>query len=97
MTRLQEISRGAAKDMQTKLNPVLDKVKPTGKSLNAFNKSREHWNKVRQILADFGENNIDPVTADRRIRELTGGKSIPDVIEDMTYLLEGAVKFGKRS
>ncbi|MBU4524607.1 MAG: hypothetical protein KUA37_16045 [Desulfomicrobium sp.] len=97
MTKLQEISRGAAKDMQTKLGPILDQVKPTGKSLSAFNKSREHWNKVRQILTDFGENNIDPITADRRIRELTGGKSIPDVVEDMTYLLEGAVKFGKRS
>jgi len=36
MTRLQEISRGAAKDMQTKLNPILDKVKPTGKSLTAL-------------------------------------------------------------
>jgi len=97
MTRLQEISRGAAKDMQTKLGPILDKVKPTGKSLETFNKSREHWNKVRQILTDFGENNIDPITADRRIRELTGGKSIPDVVEDMTYLLEGAIKFGNRS
>lgn len=97
MTRLQEISRGAAKDMQTKLNPILDQVKPTGKSLEAFKKSREHWNKVRQILTDFGENNIDPITADRRIRELTGGKSIPDVVEDMTYLLEGAIKFGNSS
>ncbi len=96
MVKLQEISRGAAKDMQTKLNPILDQVKPTGKSLSAFQNSREHWNKVRKILADFGENNIDPITADRRIRELTGGKSIPDVIEDMTYLLEGAIKFGKR-
>lgn len=97
MTRLQEISRGAAKDMQTKLGPILDKVKPTGKSLEAFQKSREHWDKVRQILTDFGENTIDPITANRRIRELTGGKSIPDVIEDMTYLLEGAVKFANRS
>lgn len=97
MTKLQEISRGAAKDMQTKLNPILDQVKPTGQSLTKFQNAREHWNKVRQILADFGENNIDPVTADRRIRELTGGKSIPEVVEDMTYLLEGAVKFGKRS
>lgn len=97
MTKLQEISRGAAKDMQTKLDPILDRVKPTGKSLTAFQNSRQHWNKVRQILADFGENSIDPITADRRIRELTGGKSIPDVIEDMTYLLEGAVKFGNRS
>src|SRR5690606_5549228 len=33
MEKLQEISRGAAKDMKTKLNPLLDRVKPTGKSL----------------------------------------------------------------
>lgn len=97
MTKLQEISRGAAKDMQTKLGPILDQVKPTGKSLAKFQNAREHWNKVRQILTDFGDNTIDPITADRRIRELTGGKSIPDVVEDMTYLLEGAVKFGNRS
>ena len=97
MTKLQEISRGAAKDMQTKLNPLLDSVKPGPGSLGTFNEARSHWNQVRTILADFGENNIDPITADRRIRELTGGKSIPDVVEDMTYLLEGAIKFGKRS
>ena len=97
MTKLQEISRGAAKDMQTKLGPILDQVKPTGKSLAKFQNAREHWNKARQTLTDFGDNTIDPITADRRIRELTGGKSIPDVVEDMTYLLEGAVKFGNRS
>lgn len=97
MEALQEISRGAAKDMKTKLNPLLDSIKPTGKSVSRFQNARTHWNKVRKVLADFGENNIDPVTADRRIRQLTGGKSIPEVVEDMTYLLEGAVKFGKRS
>ena len=97
MTKLQEISRGAAKDMQTKLNPLLDNLKPTGKSLGKFQDARSHWNKVQKILADFGENIIDPITADRRIRELTGGKSIPDVVEDMSYLLEGAIKFGKKS
>jgi len=94
MEKLQEIARGAAKDMKTKLDPILDKVRPTSsKGLSDLDKARRHWNQVRKVLADFGENNIDPITADRRIRELTGGKSIPDVVEDMTYLLEGALKF----
>ncbi len=96
MIELQEISRSAAKDMQTKLDPLLDSVKPTGNSIGKFQDARSHWNKVEKILSDFGENNIDPITADRRIRQLTGGKSIPDVVEDMTYLLEGTIKFGKR-
>lgn len=94
MEKLQEIARGAAKDMKTKLDPILDKVRPTSsKGLSDLDKARRHWNQVRKVLADFGENNIDPITAERRIRELTGGKSIPDVVEDMTYLLEGALKF----
>jgi hypothetical protein len=94
MEKLQEIARGAAKDMKTKLDPILDRVRPTSsKGLSDLDKARRHWNQVRKVLADFGENTIDPITADRRIRELTGGKSIPDVVEDMTYLLEGALKF----
>lgn len=97
MEKWQEISRGAAKDIKTKLNPVLDKFTPSKEGAKHFRELREHWNDVQQVLDGFGRNDIDPVTASRRIRELTGGKDIPQVVEDMGYLLESTVQAGSFS
>lgn len=92
--RLQEVSRGAAKDFDTKVAPMLDRIKPTAGSADHFKASRQHWQEVRQVLADFGNNTIDPITANRRIRMLTGGKDIPQVVDEMAMLMEAAIKFG---
>ena len=92
--RLQEVSRGAAKDFDTKVAPMLDRIKPTAGSADHFKTSRQHWQEVRQVLADFGNNTIDPITANRRIRMLTGGKDIPQVVDEMAMLMEAAIKFG---
>ena len=92
--RLQEVSRGAAKDFDTKVAPMLDRIKPTAGSADHFKASRQHWQEVRQVLAEFGNNTIDPITANRRIRLLTGGKDIPQVVDEMATLMEAAIKFG---
>ncbi|MDV7400344.1 hypothetical protein RZS08_53510, partial [Arthrospira platensis SPKY1] len=92
--RLQEVSRGAAKDFDTKVAPMLDRIKPSAGSADNFKASRQHWQEVRKVLAEFGNNSIDPITANRRIRILTGGKDIPEVVEQMATLMEAAVKFG---
>lgn len=55
----------------------------------------DHWKKVTSVLDDFGKNKMDPITAERRIAELTGGKSIPEVVDDMSYMMESIVKLGK--
>lgn len=95
--RLQEISRGAAKDFDTKVSPMLDRIKPSTASADNFKNSRQHWQSIRQVMADFGNNTIDPITANRRIRMLTGGKDIPQVVDEMAMLMEAAVKFGPGS
>lgn len=46
MEQLQEISRGAAKDMKTKLNPLLDRIKPRGEGLTKFQNAWIHRNKI---------------------------------------------------
>ncbi|MGC9457654.1 MAG: hypothetical protein ACP5DC_09010 [Halothiobacillaceae bacterium] len=97
MEALQEVSRGTAKDIQTKLAPLLDAVKPKSPaSLERMGMAKDHWRQVQRILADFGDNTIDPVTANRRIRELTGGKDIPQVADEMTMLLESVTRFADR-
>jgi CheY-like chemotaxis protein len=47
---------------------------------------------MQTILQDFGRNDLDPLTATRRIRELTGGKSIPEVVDQMATLMESLAK-----
>jgi hypothetical protein len=49
---------------------------------------------VQSVLDAFGKNEIDPITAQRRIRELTG-KGIPEVVDDGSFLLESMIK-GKK-
>jgi len=90
--KLQEISRGTAKDLNTKLLPIFENMQKT-KQVSA---AAEHWKKVSSVLDDFGKNKIDPITAERRIAELTGGKSIPEVVDDMSYMMESFVKLGKK-
>ena len=89
--KLQEISRGTAKDINTKMMPMLGHMQKTKQVYEAA----EHWKKVTSVLDDFGKNKIDPITAERRIAELTGGKSIPEVVDDMSNMMESFVKLRK--
>lgn len=92
-TALQEVSRGTAKDIGTKLKSLLDAAKPqTPASAAALQQARRHWTKVQSILEAFGNNTIDPVYASRRIREVTGGKDIPQVVEEAAMLMESLAK-----
>lgn len=93
MEKLQEVSRGTAKDINTKLQPILNNARPSSPaSVESLKQAKSHWQKVHTTLEAFGNNTIDPITAERRIRELTGGKSIPQVVEDMGALMEGLLK-----
>lgn len=92
MEALQEVSRGTAKDINTKLQPLLNNAKAaTPKSVESLKQAKAHWQKVQTTLEAFGNNTIDTISAERRIRELTG-KSIPEVVEDMGSLMEGLLK-----
>jgi hypothetical protein len=87
--KLQEMSRGSAKDMQTKLLANLSKMANAGGPNGpALKKANEHWRKVFGVLDKFGKGDMDPVTASRKIREMTGGKSIAEALDDMTTLME---------
>ncbi|MHB0999230.1 MAG: PKD domain-containing protein [Armatimonadota bacterium] len=98
MEALQEVSRGTAKDINTKLQPLLNNSKPANPaSAESLKQAKAHWQKIQTTLDAFGNNTIDPITAERRIRELTGGKGIPEVVNDMGTVMEGLIKsFGAK-
>ena len=93
MEKLQEISRGTSKDMATKLLPLL-KLTPSNSaaSADAMSAAKQHWTKVNSVLEAFGKGDIDPIYASRRIRELTGGKSIREVVDQSSTLMESLIK-----
>ncbi len=90
--KFQEICRGTAKDVNTKLMPILESSVQTPK----LKQTQEHWKQVSEIMENFGRNEIDPITAERKIAELTGGKSIPEVVAEMADMMESTKKLGKK-
>lgn len=85
-----EIARGTSKDYKTKMNPLFEKKKPKPgtKSYEAWQKHKEYWDKVNSIMDQMGSGRKDPLTADREMREITGGKSFLEVTFDMRNFME---------
>ena len=80
--------------------PLLNNAQPKGRAIlsldhayQATKEAQQHWGEVQSVLQAFGRNEIDPITATRKVHELTGGKSIPQVVDEMGTLLESLVKF----
>ncbi len=93
MEKLQEISRGTSKDMATKLLPLLQQTpSQSAASAQALTAAKQHWTKLNTVLEAFGKGDIDPVYATRRVRELTGGKSIREVVDESSTLMESLIK-----
>ena len=46
------------------------------------------------MLDDFSVDKIDPITASRKIREISGGRDLPEIVDQMRNLTEAAFKFG---
>ncbi|MFH1176314.1 MAG: tetratricopeptide repeat protein [Acidobacteriota bacterium] len=90
MQRVAEAGRGMAKDMRTKLMPALDKaIKAAPGDAKRLGKIKEHWSEVADALAHATDN---PIEAMRKVRMLTGGKDLVQVIHDLNSVM-GA--FGK--
>ena len=85
-----EIACGTAKDYRTKMSPLLDSKKPQSgtPSHNAWQQHKEYWEKVYSVMDRMGSGRTDPMSADREIRELTGGKSLMEVTFDLRNFME---------
>lgn len=85
-----EIARGTAKDYRTKMSPLLDSKKPQSgtSSHEVWQKHKEYWEKVYSVMDRMGSGRTDPMSADREIRELTGGKSLMEVTFDLRNFME---------
>lgn len=91
-----EIARGTSKDCRTKMMPLFDQKKPKvgTPSFEAWQKHKNYWEKVNGVLDDMGSGKKDPMTADREIRQISGGKSVLEVTFDMRNFMESLMLLG---
>ena len=94
LTRMQatmETARGTAKDIGTKLVPLLEEsarraATTGGNTANALRIDgyRKHWKEISEVLQSAWD---DPIGADRKLRQLTGGKGVPEVVADVRDMI----------
>ena len=91
-----EIARGTSKDYRTKMMPLIEQKRPNvgTPSYEAWQKHKDYWAKTNGILEDMGSGKKDPLTADREIREITGGKSVLELTFDMRNFMESLMLLG---
>ena len=91
----QEAGRGLSKEIEKKLIPFLENAKP-GKGMDSkkLKDTVEHFKDIKKVLDDFSVDKIDPITASRKIREISGGKDLPEILDQMRNITEAAFKFG---
>ncbi len=95
-SKMQEICRGTAKDMKTKLDPVLSVAKTSSLAdEETLRQTRAYWKQVQEVMEDFGSNRIGPITAKQKLYQLTGKESIHEVIDEMGVTMQGAVQWGR--
>jgi hypothetical protein len=87
-TRMQvtiEASRGMAKDIDTKLLPLLEAAgNQSGRNATRFRQYHNHWSQLSQALAGAAD---DPIRANEQVRMITGGKDINQIALDLRDML----------
>lgn len=95
LDRHLEASRGLAKELDKKIIPFLQNAKAApGIDLKKIKETEEHFRGIKQILDDFSTNKIDPVAASEKLRAYTGGKDLPQVLDQVRNVTEALFKFG---
>jgi hypothetical protein len=95
LDRHMEASRRLAKELDKKVIPFLQNAKAApGIDLKKIRETEEHFRGIKEILDDFTTDKIDPITASERLRAFTGGKDLPQVLDQVRNVTEALFKFG---
>ncbi len=85
VSRMVESARGMAKDINTKLLPLIEEAAKRSPQAGArFARYHRHW---KQIAAALERAPAQPGVANEQVRLLTGGKDIPEVVLDLRDMI----------
>jgi tetratricopeptide (TPR) repeat protein len=96
--RKQEVCRGTAKDINTKLKTVLNTVSAQQSAGWSAEQKRKHadvsafWSEVEGVMRRFGQGEMDPLEAERQIHILSGGRGMDDLVDRAATVMEGYAK-----
>lgn len=79
---MQERMRGLTKDFDTKLAPMMNHQ--TGK---IDPKAMQQAKAIRNVMHEFASDRIGPIQAEQEIRNLTGGRGVIEVSDQMAILM----------
>lgn len=86
--KMKNAAASLSKDLKTK---VLDRLNspPSYSNLSpeASRKAMNHWSQVQKVLEDFSNDQLDPLTAMKKLQQLTGHQSISQSASDIQKLL----------
>jgi len=80
---MQEQMRGLTKDFNTKIEPML-RLKARSNP-----EAAKHLYELRDVMDKFARNEIGPIEAEHKIRELTGGRGMAEVAEQLSVAMGG--------
>jgi hypothetical protein len=85
---LKKACGSLSKDLKTKVFPRLEKP-AAGSSVSSTSRqaATEHWNRVQEVMDDFASDRIDPLTAMRKLQQLTGSTSITQSAAEVQRLM----------
>ena len=94
--RQQEVCRALTKEIDTKILPVLkgSATDWAGLSASRMKATQRQGEELRVIFNDFSLDKIDPAEASLKIRLITGGRDLPQVLNQIEALMKAGFKFG---
>jgi len=100
-TKQQESARALGKELEKKLLPIVKGAKPKShvgtpeywQQHERLEKTREHLREVQTLCESFGQGKMDPLAFQQQFKQLTGGKNLNQVTDEVCTLIEGMVKF----
>ncbi|OGV58588.1 MAG: hypothetical protein A2X45_01655 [Lentisphaerae bacterium GWF2_50_93] len=93
---LKKACSSLGKDLKTKVLKRLENP-PAGSTISSTSRQAaiEHWSNVQKVMDDFASDKIDPLTAMKKLQQLTGSTSVTQSaaeVQRMMGRLGGAVK-----
>jgi hypothetical protein len=100
--KVQESCRGTAKDIKTKVLPLLAEVQKKQNATTSaaekthLNEVKTFWSRMQEVMNDYGSGQMQPLEAEHQIYLLSGGRGLDDLTDRVGTAIESLGKAKKK-